>query len=318
MGEVSSTNVSFGYLVPTREAVMFDDVAVRPMLERAARAEQLGYESIWVGDSIVARPRHEPFAMLAALAARTTSSMLGTAVLLPVLRDPVVMAHQAATVDQISEGRLVLGVGIATDTPTTHHEFSSVGVPFERRVGRLNAHLEICRRLWAGETVSHQSDFYSLSDVRLQPLPFTAGGPPIWSAGSTTASQRRAGERYDGWMPIGSADQQAAGLPEVRSAAQAAGRDVTNMPVASYVTVALHEDVSIADEEMNDFMAAYYPMPPEVSRAGQANYAGTPEGFVPWLGRFIESGSTHVIFRFAGRHDDHLEQCIDICRSLNI
>ncbi|MDA0300112.1 MAG: hypothetical protein O3B40_06735 [Actinobacteria bacterium] len=54
MGEVSSTNVSFGYLVPTREAVMFDDVAVRPMLERAARAEQLGYESIWVGDSIVA------------------------------------------------------------------------------------------------------------------------------------------------------------------------------------------------------------------------------------------------------------------------
>ena len=89
--------------------------------------------------------------MLAAIAARTESVELGTAVLLPVLRHPVVLAHHAATVDQISEGRLILGVGIGTDTPTTHHEFESVGVPFARRVGRFNEHLDICRRLWAGE-----------------------------------------------------------------------------------------------------------------------------------------------------------------------
>ena len=104
---------------------MSGDFDAQRLLCLADRAEQLGYDSVWVGDSIVARARHEPLSMLAAIAARTESVELGTAVLLPVLRHPVVLAHHAATVDQISEGRLILGVGIATDTPTTYLQLSS-------------------------------------------------------------------------------------------------------------------------------------------------------------------------------------------------
>jgi len=95
-----------GYLLPTREQVMEGRPEAAPLLALAERAEGLGYDSIWVGDSITARPRHEPLTLLSAVAARTKKPELGTAVLLPALRNPVVLAHGVATLDQISEGRL--------------------------------------------------------------------------------------------------------------------------------------------------------------------------------------------------------------------
>src|ERR1700731_5420028 len=126
-----------GYLLPTREQVMEGRPETAPMLALAERAEGLGYDSIWVGDSILARPRHEPLTLLAAVAARTKKAELGTAVLLPALRNPVVLAQQIATLDQISEGRYILGVGIASDVPNIRAEFVAAGVPFEKRVGRM-------------------------------------------------------------------------------------------------------------------------------------------------------------------------------------
>ncbi len=121
-----------GYLLPTREAVMEGRPAAAPLLTLAEKAEDLGYDSIWVGDSITAKPRHEPITLLAAAAGRTRRVALGTAVLLPALRNPVVLAHQIATLDQVSEGRVILGVGIAADIPAIHDEFRAVGAPFEK------------------------------------------------------------------------------------------------------------------------------------------------------------------------------------------
>ena len=103
-----------GYLLPTREAVMEGRPDAQPLLALAEQAEALGYDSVWIGDSVLARPRHEPLTMLAAVAGRTQHVQLGTAVLLPVLRNPVLLAHQAATLDQASNGRLILGIGIAS------------------------------------------------------------------------------------------------------------------------------------------------------------------------------------------------------------
>src|SRR5215510_2372869 len=124
-----------GILLPTRESVMSGRPAVAPMLTLAERAEALGFSSVWVGDSLTARPRHEPLTLLAAVAARTRRVALGTAVLLPALRHPLVFAHLVATVDRVSAGRLILGVGIAGDTPATRKEFEAAGVPFHQRAG---------------------------------------------------------------------------------------------------------------------------------------------------------------------------------------
>src|SRR3982751_1204306 len=126
-----------GYLLPTREQIMEGKPDAAPLLALATGAEAEGYDSIWVGDSLLARPRHDPLTLLAAVAARVPRVELGTAVLLPALRNPVVLAQQVATLDQISEGRVILGVGIASDFPNIRSESVAAGVPFEKRVGRL-------------------------------------------------------------------------------------------------------------------------------------------------------------------------------------
>jgi alkanesulfonate monooxygenase SsuD/methylene tetrahydromethanopterin reductase-like flavin-dependent oxidoreductase (luciferase family) len=117
------------------------------MLELAVRAERLGWDSVWIGDSLLARPRHEPLTLLAAVAALTRRVELGTAVLLPALRNPVLLAHQVATLDQIAQGRVILGVGIARDVPDIRAEFMAAGVPFEKRVGRMLEGLQLARAL---------------------------------------------------------------------------------------------------------------------------------------------------------------------------
>ncbi|HEY8872565.1 MAG TPA: LLM class flavin-dependent oxidoreductase, partial [Stellaceae bacterium] len=159
-----------GYLLPTREQVMEGRPEVAPLLALAERAEDLGYDSIWVGDSILARPRHEPLTLLSAVAARTRRAELGTAVLLPALRNPVVLAHGIATLDQISEGRFILGVGIASDVPNIRAEFVSCGVPFEKRVGRMLEGLRLARELWTGKPVTWNGRWV-IDNATLGPVP---------------------------------------------------------------------------------------------------------------------------------------------------
>src|ERR1700674_3313498 len=142
-----------GYLLPTREHIMAGQPQAAPLLDLAERAEDLGFDAIWVGDSLTARPRHEPLTLLAAVAARLRRVDLGTAVLLPALRNPVLLAHQVATLDQIAQGRLILGVGIAADVENIRAEFTAAGVPFERRVGRMLEGLRLARALWSGQAV---------------------------------------------------------------------------------------------------------------------------------------------------------------------
>lgn len=104
---------AFGFLLPTREIVMTQTIPrFSQIIDLAEYAEELGFESVWVGDSILARPRFEPLTTLAAVAARTKRVELGTAVLLPALRHPVILANEIANVDLISNGRLILGVGM--------------------------------------------------------------------------------------------------------------------------------------------------------------------------------------------------------------
>src|SRR5690349_4037941 len=142
-----------GYLLPTRERVMEGHDETGPLLGLAEKAESLGFDSIWVGDSVTARPRHDPLTLLAAVAARTKRPELGTAVLLPALRNPVLLAHQVATLDRIAEGRLILGIGIAADMPAIRREFEAMGVPFDKRVGRMNEAMRLCKALWSGKPV---------------------------------------------------------------------------------------------------------------------------------------------------------------------
>ena len=279
----------------------------RPLLELAARAAALGFDSIWVGDSVLARPRHDPLTLLAAVAARVPSVTLGTAVLLPALRNPILLAHQVATLDQIAEGRLILGVGIASDVPNIRAEFAAAGVPFEKRVGRLLEGLRLCRALWTGKPV----DWDGLWNVQagvLGPIPHRSGGPPIWIAGSLPVSLERAGRIFDGWLP-NSPDAALWGQQwaTVQTAARDAGRDSAALVGAMYLTTAVDDDTSRADARLNAYLEQYYGQPAAAMRKRQVCYAGPSAGLAGWLQGYAAAGASHLVLRFAGDHERHLE-----------
>jgi probable F420-dependent oxidoreductase len=285
-----------------------------PLLAMAERAEAAGFDSVWIGDSITARPRHEPLTLMAAIAARTRRVRLGTGVLLPALRPPVVLAHVVGTLDRIAEGRVILGVGIAADTPAIRREFSAVGVPFERRVGRFLETLEICRALWSRDHVSFKGTHFTLEDVTMEPKPPRAGGPPIWIGGSGPTALREAA-RFDAWFPTGpSVEFFAEQFPRIQSAARAAGRSPDDVLGAAYLTLALDPDPAKAEERMNQFLETYYAAPAKVIKARQAGYAGSLEGCVEWIQRWIDAGARHITLRFAG--GDQLAQVDEAAKRL--
>ena len=294
--------IDVGVLLPTRESVMSGRPAVAPMLALAERAEALGFSSVWVGDSLTARPRHEPLTLLAAVAARTRRVALGTAVLLPALRHPLVLAHAVATVDRVSEGRLILGVGTAGDTPAIRKEFESAGVPFNQRAGRCVETLEVCRTLWKGDTVKFEGRYWSLDGVSVGPTPHRAGGPPIWWGGGGPIALREAA-RSQGWFPIDPRSELFSdSWSKIQSAAREAGRSPSDLTAALYTTIVLG-DAASAQAELEQFLSSYYNAPAAAMLKRQACYAGEAGGCLDWLARFIENGARHVLIRFAGAAD---------------
>jgi len=296
-----------GYLLPTREQIMEGKPDAASLLALATRAEMAGFDSVWVGDSLLARPRHEPLTLLAGVAGRVPRVEMGTAVLLPALRNPVLLAHQVATLDQVSEGRLILGVGFAADVPNIRAEFAAAGVPFEKRIGRMMEGLRLCKALWTGEPVDWEGRWPVRQGV-LAPTPYRAGGPPLWIGGNLPTSLERAGKFFDGWFPVApAADAFAAGFGQVRAIAKAAGRDPASIAGAMYVTIAIDDDAAKADERLLSFLGRYYaPQPPAVIRAHQACYAGPLGGVAEYLDGYAKAGVTHFCLRFAGEHESHI------------
>jgi probable F420-dependent oxidoreductase len=292
--------VEIGVLIPTREVVMSGRPETAPLLTMAEHAEAAGFDSVWIGDSLTARPRHEPLTLMAAIAARTQHVKIGTGVLLPALRNPVVLAHVVGTLDQVAEGRIILGVGIAADTPAIRKEFAAAGVPWERRVGRFLETIDICRRLWSRDHVSFDGKHFTLDDVTVEPKPHRRGGPPIWIGGSGPTALREAA-RFDAWFPTGpSVEFFAEHFPRIKAAAREAGRSADAVQGAAYVTLALHPDRAVAEQRLHTFLETYYAAPARAIMARQATYAGPIEGCVEWLQRWIAAGVRHLSLRFAG------------------
>ena len=310
-----------GYLLPTRERVMEGRDETGSLLALAEKAEGLGFDSLWVGDSLLARPRHDPLTLLAAVAARTRRAELGTAVLLPALRNPVVLAQQVATLDRIAEGRIILGVGIATDVPNIRAEFTAAGVPFDRRVGRMVEGLALCRALWTGQPVTWprpgSEGRWTMTDAVLGPTPHRPGGPPIWIAGAVPVSRARAGRLFDGWFPNSALPEDyPAQFAEVTAAARDAGRDPAAITPAAYLTLSIDDDAGHADERLNAYLKSYYGMDPRTMRKRQMSFAGPAAAAAEWLAAYAKAGATHLVLRFAGEHDRHLEAVSRLRRDL--
>ena len=213
----------------------------RETLELVRLAEALGFDSAWVSEHHGSSDGYLPslMVMLGAFADATNRIRLGTGVVLTPFHDPIRLAEDAAVVDQLSDGRLTLGLGIGW----RGEEFRMFGVPIEERVPRLVDTVEILRRAWTGERFSYEGEVLSCDRVRVTPPPAQAGGPPILLGGYVDAAMRRAGRIGDGH--ITDADeaghvQHAVSLMD--EGAREAGRD----PSASHL--ALMVNAFVADD----------------------------------------------------------------------
>ena len=284
--------VKVGVLLPSRETVMYDQGTGDPrrLVAIARQAEDLGYDSVWAGDSLLAKPRSDPLTLLAGVATVTQRVELGTAVLLASQRNPEQLAQSVATVDALAGGRFILGIGSGpgADNVRTDHEL--VGADFDHRASRA---IEVAKRfkaLWSGSDAP-----------QMYPLPGRVGGPPIWMGGEGPRTLERTGRLADGWFPISpTVEKFSAGLDRVRAAAAAAGRDPVELDIAIYVTVVIG-DPARARAEVEEHLELYYNQPFDVISRFQGVCTGSAESVIAFIRAFIDAGVDHVCVRFATR-----------------
>lgn len=282
--------VDLGLLLPSREVLLWGDSNLHFLVDTAVEAERLGFQSVWAGDSLLARPRGEPLTLLAAIAGATRRVSLGTAVMLPLLRRPVQLAHVLVTLDRVSQGRLIAGVGPGADVPGTRQELAAVDMPADHRVTAMLHAIDRCRALWRDED----------PDMKLLPPPLTPGGPRVWLGAQGPRMLREAGTRFDGWLPFSpTPEDYAAGLSVVREAAARAGRNPADVTAGVYLTLAIAEDSQTAAEQFDAYIRAYYGVPGEVMARVQASHAGTIDSATEWIGAYVEAGAQHVVMRLA-------------------
>ncbi len=297
--------VKLGILLPTRGLLIGDNPPEHAdlILEMARRVEVAGLDSVWVGDSLTAKPRLEPLAMLAAIAANTQRVRLGTAVLLAPLRQPVLLAQTLATLDLLSKGRMIIGAGVGgAFNDDQKREWLSAGLNYKQRAGRLEEIVQIVKGLSTGEPVSFAGKHFNLEAARILPRHTQPGGVPILLASHWRAQQdaqiNRAARLGDGLISISDSPEEYSQLVQkVRGIHSELGRDLANFEATFYMTVNLNSDEGQAEKEATEWLTRYYGAEIWGTRWGPF---GGPERLKERMSEYVEAGAQTLIVRFAG------------------
>ena len=308
---------NMGVLLPTRGVLVYAKGG-RPRVElnwqMAETAERIGYDSVWVGDSITSKPRLEPLAVMAALAARTHRVKIGTAVMLNALRHPVHLAHSIATSDNISDGRIILGLGAGrSNNQMFVDEHAAVGVPIEERAARMEESIDVLRKLWTEDDVSNPEGFYPLTGMTLEPRPVQQP-VPIWlSSNWVQRGLRRVAAQGDGWITnVPSTEMFTRCWDKIEEKGQELGRDVSRIPRALYISINLNDEDE-ALSEGDGFMRAYYGIPYEVVSKQLLCVFGPAQKAIDAIKRYKDAGADYFIVRFASPNQmQQLEQSTEL------
>ena len=314
--------VRTGVLLPTGASQWEQEAEPRRLIDFAVRAERLGLDSVWTNDSLLS-PRIEALTMLAALAPMTERVTLGTAALLPVLRRPVQAAQTLASVDRLSGGRLVLGVGAGFPGRFGRPLYDLSEVPWARRFARLDQTVALWRQLWRGKGApdSFHGDLLHVDGLPEGLAAHRPGGPQIWLGAASPTALARTGRLYDGWLPYppDPADY-AQGLTEVHRAATGAGRSAADVTAAVYVTVLVADDAEQGRIALDAFARTNYGMPLEQLSAIQALVTGSAKEVAAELRRYTAAGARHLVIRIGAvgisAQTEQLEQIAEIATAL--
>ena len=295
-----------GILLPTRGVLVYaqkDGPRVELNWQMAETAERIGYDSVWVGDSITSKPRLEPLTAMAVIAARTQGVKIGTALMLNALRHPVHLAHALASIDNISGGRTVLGVGAGrSNNQMFVDEHAAVGVPIEERASRMEESIRLLRALWTQQNVSSSSEYYPFQNVSLEPKPVQQPIPVWVSSNWVRRGLNRVADLGDAWITnVPTMDLFSACWGRIEDRASESGRDPDAMRRCLYISFNLNgEDAALAEGDR--FMQAYYSVPYEVMSKQILCVFGPAQKCIDTILQYKERGADYSIVRFASPH----------------
>ncbi len=264
--------------------------------------DRSGYDSIWVGDHVsFTIPILDPLLTLAQAAVASRRLTLGTGVYLLPLRHPGPVAKQVATLDHLTEGRLIFGVGVGGEFPK---EYEVCGIPVKERGARLTEGIEVLRKLWTGEAVSHAGRFYPFEDIPMQPPPRQAGGPPIWCGGRSDAALRRAGRQADGWIAyVVTPEMFAAALEKVSAAVEESGRKLTRFGTGHLLFARVDDTYEKALDAATVTLSTRYAM--DFRKAAQRYAALGPAGEVAAkIREFHQAGVRELLIDLVGPYEE--------------
>jgi probable F420-dependent oxidoreductase len=296
--------IPVGMSLPHRSPDTIDVASVRRVAERA---EALGFSDLWVTENTLDHVFcFDPGVILTYAAAVTTRIRVGVAVTVLPVHNPSHVAHQIATLDYVSNGRTILGLGLGRQ-----HHYTEFQVPMERRVRRFREGVEIIKALWTQPKVTYEGDIYRLEDAGMLLKPVQKPHPPIWFGGDHPDALRRAATIADGW--IGSGGSSIAGfgkcVPVLRAELEKLGRDPAAFPISKRVFLSVHENADVARAELDRWFKTVYRNPAGADASG---LYGTPEHVREGLEALVSAGANHLLVNPVGRYAEQVEALAEV------
>ena len=255
--------------------------------------ERAGFDSVWTGDHVsFHNPMYESLTLLASYASITTRVKLGTGVYLLALRPPAIAAKITATLDVLSGGRLIFGVGVGGENPK---EFELTSSPHKERGARVSEGIEVVRTLWRDSPASFAGRFTTFSGVSIDPKPVQKPGPPIWIGGRSDAALARAGRQGDGWVSyVVQPERFKQSLDKIHASASAAGRSLDAITAAHLTFITVGKDYESAKATWVRLLSKRYAQDfgPLAQKYG---VIGTPAQCAEQLHRFVEAGCRYFV-----------------------
>jgi probable F420-dependent oxidoreductase len=267
------------------------------------RAEALGYEGLWVQEQIIGdSPILEPVTLLTYAAALTTKAHLGTSVLLTVIRNPVQLAKSLASLDQLSHGRLIVGVGIGGP----HVPEAVFGVSSERRGRRFVEGLQVMKELWTQPRATMNGEFWRFENVAMEPKPAQKPHPPLWFGAREAVALKRAVRLGNGWMGAGSSSSAdfVMQAEQLRRFLDEAKRDPKDFTVSKRVYIAVDDNRPRAERRLRDWFGMRYK---NADMAPRVSIWGSRAECIDRLGELVRAGAQHLLLNPVFDEMEHLE-----------
>jgi probable F420-dependent oxidoreductase len=280
----------------------FDPEAFRAYF---SRAEELGYESAWAQEQTLSpAPQLSPIEAMTYAAAVTSRMRLGCVVFVSTLHSPVHLAKSLATLDQLSKGRIDVGVG----TGGPRRPFAAFGVEPSRYVARFTEGVQLMKALWTRDRVTFDGEFWQLKDATMEPKPAQKPHPPLWFGAAGPTALRRAVRLGDGFFGAGSSTTGAfvQQVATVREALAAAGKSAADFPIAKRVYISIDSDADRARRRVNAELENLYGSP--VPAIEEAAVAGTVNDCLREVRRVAEAGAELILFTPLHDQARHAEQ----------